>query len=899
MFAALGMALVVTYRSSGVLNFAIGAQALYASYTYALLRTGQLLNPIPIPGVPKSISVGGPMAAAPSMVITLAVSAALGVILYGLVFRPLRKQRAVAKAVASLGVMGVLTAIVTIQVGTQQLVVNSIYPQNAFTLGSIRFPADRLWLAVTIVLVALILAAVYRFTRFGLATKASSETEIGALVSGLSPESIAVSNWAIGGAVAGLAGILIGPLVPLVPGTYTLFIVPALAAAVVGRLYYLTPTVVAGLTLGAAESVCVYISSRYSSFPSGAASVIPLLMVLVVLIVHGRPLPTRGMLIPSTLGRAPRPHSFLLPIAVGVPIAVIALLLLQHGFRYALITSFIFAVLGLSSVVVTGYAGQVSLAQLALAGVAGFALSTLGHSWGIPFPIAPLVAALVATIAGVVVGLPALRIRGLFVAIVTLGFAVAIEAIWFQNNAIDGGSGGGVIPNPHLFGVDLGIGSGNGFPRVNFGLLCLVVLVIVAVAVGRLRVSRLGSAMLAVKANERSAAAAGINVVRIKLIGFAVGAFIAGISGCLMAYSTTNVSFQAFDALVGLLFFSTIYIAGITSVSGGLLSGMIASGGLVFVSIDRVVNIGNWYGLVVGIILVFVVIYNPEGSVGPLHSWLESRRERSLRGRPSEELADLAFNIESTQSKPAAAEPTVPVLVVSDLNVSYGGVKAVDGVSFTVPYGKIIGLIGPNGAGKTTLMDALGGFAPYQGSITLLSTELDHLRPHRRAGAGMGRTFQSIDLYEDLSVDENVQVGQHLAVDGGADDITLVLRTLGLLPLRERSVGELSQGQRQLVSIARAMAGQPDLLLLDEPAAGLDSTESAWLSSRLLAVRESGTTILLVDHDMGLVLGLCDEIHVLNFGRLIASGTPGEIRQDSAVISAYLGSTSAALESLS
>ena len=594
-FAALAMALVVTYRSSGVLNFGTGAQALYASYTYALLRTGRLL--LPIPGVP-TISVGGPMGFVPALIVTLAIQALLGVILYEAVFRPLRHQRAVAKAVASLGVMGLLTALVNLQVGAQQLLVAPIYPQNAFTIGSIRIPADRLWFAVTIVGVALLLGAIYRFTRFGLATRASAESEVGALVTGLSPENIALANWAISGTVAGLAGILIGPLVPLIPGSYTLFIVPALAAAVVGRLYSLTPAVVAGLLLGGLESVSVYLSSRYTWFPSGAGQVLPLVMVLAVLLFRGRPLPTRGQLIQPTLGKAPLPRRILLPVVVGVPIAVLMLVLLQQSFRDAFILSLILAVLGLSLVVVTGYVGQISLAQLALAGVAGFLLSTFAHTWGIPFPVAPLLAALAATVVGVVFGLPALRIRGLFVAIVTLVLAVAIEAVWFQNNSLDGSSGGEPIPDPRLFGLDLGIGSGIGFPRIGFGLLCLFVLVVAAVAVAHLRRSRLGSAMLAVRANERSAAAAGINVVRIKLIGFAIGAFIAGISGCLMAYMQTNVTFETFDALVGLLFFSTVFVAGITSVTGAILGGMGASGGLLFVSTNHVVNFGNWYGAV-------------------------------------------------------------------------------------------------------------------------------------------------------------------------------------------------------------------------------------------------------------------------------------------------------------
>ena len=578
-----------------------------------------------------------------------------------------------------------------------------------------------------------------------------------------------------------------------------------------------------------------------------------------------------------------------------------ALIFLRQSFRDALIISIILAVLGLSLVVVSGYVGQISLAQLALAGVAGFALSTIGHSWGVPFPLAPIMASLVATVVGVVVGLPALRIRGLFVAIVTLSFAVAIEAIWFQNNSIDGGSGGDPIPDPRIFGVDLGIGSGNQFPRIGFGLLCLVVLVIVAIGVARLRMSRLGSAMLAVRANERSAAAAGINVVRVKLIGFAIGAFIAGLSGCLMAYSTNNVTFDSFDALVGLLFFST-RLRGRHHLGGRRAAGRARCHRghplrphqpchqfrLLVRAPDRhrphpdrdlQPRRARWGRCTTG------SSDGASGSWPPVPRPLPPRRSRP-RPRP-----DPATPAVSDRPRPGATAG--PLLEIEGLSVHYGGVTAVDAVSFAVPEGQIIGLIGPNGAGKTTLMDALCGFTRYQGRVVLDGQALDGMPPHRRAGRGLGRTFQGIDLYEDLSVEENVVVGQHLAVGRGHDQLRAVLESLGLSRYRERNVGELSQGQRQLVSIARALAGEPRLLLLDEPAAGLDSTESAWLSERLRAVRDSGVTILLIDHDMSLVLSLCDQINVLNFGVLIASGPPAQIRRDPAVVDAYLGSTHA------
>jgi branched-subunit amino acid ABC-type transport system permease component len=252
-FAALAMALVVTYRSSGVLNFATGAQALYAAYTYALLRNGQLLQPIP--GLSPTINLGTNLGFWPALVLTLAIQAVLGALAYLLVFRPLRNHRPVAKAVASIGVMGLLTAVVAYQVGTQVVLVNPIFPQDHLHFLGIDISTDRLWLAATIIGVGIVLTVIFRFTRFGLATRAAAETEVGALVSGLSPDRIALLNWIMSFVVCGIAGVLIAPLVPLEPGTYSLFIVPALAAAVVGRFSSLGWAITTGLGIGALESL--------------------------------------------------------------------------------------------------------------------------------------------------------------------------------------------------------------------------------------------------------------------------------------------------------------------------------------------------------------------------------------------------------------------------------------------------------------------------------------------------------------------------------------------------------------------------------------------------------------------------------------------------------------------
>jgi ABC-type branched-subunit amino acid transport system ATPase component len=220
----------------------------------------------------------------------------------------------------------------------------------------------------------------------------------------------------------------------------------------------------------------------------------------------------------------------------------------------------------------------------------------------------------------------------------------------------------------------------------------------------------------------------------------------------------------------------------------------------------------------------------------------------------------------------------------------------------TVGEGAIVGLIGPNGAGKTTLIDAVSGFTAADGVVELEGRNLAGLRSHQRIRAGLGRTFQGIELYEDLSVAENVLVGETASRRGrarqlrsteAAPELDDVYELLGLDAVRDRPVGELSQGYRQLVSIARALAGRPRVVLLDEPAGGLDSTESQWLGERVQRVRASGVSVLLIDHDMSLVLGVCDSIHVVDVGRLIASGTPDEIKSDPAVAAAYLGTTHA------
>lgn len=893
-FAALAIALVLTYRSSGVVNFAAGTMALYTAYAYAWLREGKLL--LLLPGLPNSLNIGASLGFLPAALLSLVLAAVLGALLYLIVFRPLREAPQLARAVASLGVLVVVQGLMVIRVGDAPVSVTPIFPSRRWQWGSVILLSDRFYLALAVVGLTLALTALYRWTRFGLLTRAVAETQTGAIVSGVSPDRVALVNWMVSGVVAGAAGILIAPISPLTPDAYTLAVVPALAAAVIGGFELLVPAALAGIIIGMLQSEGTTLAAQHHWLPrTGSAELIPLLVIAGTLLLSRRAMPTRGGIVRQRLGRAPRPRSFLLPAIAGTAAGVLALGLTHGTWRGAVIGTLIAAIIALSYVVVTGYAGQVSLAQLTLAGVSAFALSGITQSWGVPFPFAPLLSALIATAVGIIVGLPALRLRGLTLGIVTLAFAYAIEALWFRNSQFVRPRGASVV-QPKLFGLSLGIGTGRAFPRIEFGLLCLAILVAVAWAVGRLRSSALGSAMLAVRANERAAAGIGVNVVRVKLVSFAIASFIAGIAGALFAYRQGVVTFGSFTAIGGLALLATAYLAGITSISGGILGGVLASSGVAYLALDRWAHLGRWFGVITGIGVIAILIRYPEGVAAAVHRHgSRLRRFKLPAGRRRSETAHRVpsqppVDVPAPAASSGAAAVPGATLAISNLTVRYGGVVALSHVSMQVESGQVVGLIGPNGAGKTSLIDAVTGFASSDGSIVLNGEHLEGLPAHARIHGGLARTFQSLELYDDLTVEENVSAAVFsTAHEDRHQQVATALERAGLGPLRDRYAGELSQGERQIVSIARAYVSKPKVLLLDEPAAGLDAADGRRLSERIREISAAGAAVLLVDHDIGLVLTACDYIYVLDFGVIVAQGDAPTIRSDRALAAAYLG----------
>ncbi len=631
--AAFGLGLVLTYQGSGVVNFAYGAMAMWSTYVYADLRTG--VYPFPIPGLPGRYHFNGDVGYRWAMVMSLGTAALIGLGAYVLVFRPLRRAPALAKVVASVGLLIVFIALVERRFAdTLTIRVPGILPREPVTItGNLTVPRDGLWLALIVVIVTAIMWTIYRYTRVGLATRAAAENEKGAVILGLSPDFLAGLNWMVATVVGSFIAILAAPMIQLSSSIFTFgFLIPALGAALIGKFRFFWPTVITGFLIGMVQSTFTKLQNDLSWFPKyGAREGLPFLVIIIAMVVLGERLPERGSADTWKLPKVPLAH--ITPVSMLFPVvaAVAGLLLLGPLWRGAIMTTVIASVLALALVVITGFGGQTSLAQIAFAGIAGFSLSKLAMHWHVPFPFAPILAALVATAFGVLLGLPALRVRGTNLAIITLAGGVAISEFVFKNPAYVGDSttGGAKIPNPKLDRWDFGLVLGSKSSRPIFGIFLVAVAFVLCIAVANIRRSSTGRKMLAIRSNERAAASIGISVASTKLLVFALSAFISGIGGCLVAYRFGTISDVSYGTIASLTALAFAYLGGITSVSGAITAGIVGTSGLAFFAGSRIYgSFGRWEAFIGGVLLIMTAIQNPEGIAGAFRAQAATARRK-------------------------------------------------------------------------------------------------------------------------------------------------------------------------------------------------------------------------------------------------------------------------------
>ncbi|MCW8384660.1 branched-chain amino acid ABC transporter permease/ATP-binding protein, partial [Streptomyces justiciae] len=878
-YVLIAQGIVLIYRGSGLVNFAQGGMALLAAQAYYSMRDED------IPGVV-------------AMVAALALVAVIGTAMQMLLLSRLQNASGLVRLMSTLGLMTLIQGLGNVWWGDYGKPVNHpIFSGEAVhVLGvdQLAVGKDRLYLLGIAIALTAVLAAVYHRTRFGIATSAVAENEQSARALGISPMAVGAANWALGSVLAGLAGIMLAPITGLSVSGLVFAVIPGLAAALVGQFSSFWLTLAGGLFLGVVESEL----TRYVSTP-GWASAAPFLLIIAVVMIRGRALPLRGEFLERQVrvGTGGLRPIWLVPL---VAIAWLLSYLLSSSWQMALCSSAITAIIGLSVVLITGYAGQLSLAQLCIAGVGALGAGQASKH-GLPFLASVFLGMAASALVGLVVALPALRCRGVNLAVVTIGMSLAFERLILGNSTFTGGATGLPMGSPSLLGIDLN------FTRhpERYTLMVTVAALLSAMVVSNIRRGRTGRRLLAVRSNERAAASNGVDVLGAKMYAFVVGAALAGLGGALADFQYPRVNLSEYSTVGSIIMVVNVVVGGVGFIMGGLNAGIGGSGGLLsqWLTYFRG-DIVTGLSAISGALVLLTLALKPDGLFAGsqrLGQRMSTRLRRSPRPKapPPPPLPKLL--------REAPPERFGAPLAVRNLKVRFGAVQAVEDVSFSIRPGEVVGLIGPNGAGKTTVIDAITGLVKAGGRVDLGDRPIHSLSVRGRALAGLARTFQSVELFNEMSVMDNIRTASDsrgwacylgdLVLPRPAPLPAVARAAIDDLELEAdltRSPEELPAGRRQLVGIARALAGGPRLLLLDEPASGLDDEETAELGRLIRHLADEWQLpVLLVEHDIQLVSSVSDRVVAMSLGAVVAEGTPQEVLAHPAVMSSYLGSSPA------
>jgi ABC-type branched-subunit amino acid transport system ATPase component/ABC-type branched-subunit amino acid transport system permease subunit len=949
-YAVFAAGLVLIYRASGVVNFAHGEIGAFSAAAFALLV----------------LDVGLPYPLA--LPVALAIGMGLAFLVERVVVRRLSNVPRLLITVATIGVAQLVFVLGQTLISIESSAPFPVPFDRELQIGPVQLLAPEF---AALLLIPAALVGLTRFlnhTPWGTAIRAAAENPEAARLGGIDVRRISTIVWVIAGLLAALTIIVYNPLRSPVPGAPVPAFGPALmlralAAALVGRMSSIPLTLAGGIAVGVVEALLL------ANLDLGTATAVLAAGVVVLVLLRGRDhrdgpaLATGTRPLPPAIAAHPLVRR--LPLIAGVGGTLLAaaapLVLRAPSQQAALSRVLVIALVALSLSVLTGWAGQLSLGQFAFTGLGALVTAALVVR-GMPFGIAIAYAVVASVAVALAVGQPALRVRGIYLAVTTLAFAVAADAWLFRHPGLVGDSGGVVtMPRATLGPLDLA-------DQRTFYWVTLAVLVVTALLLRHLRGTGIGRSLLAVRDNEASAAAFTVSPTHVKLLGFALSGAVAGLAGGLLGGLLVQIPTDGFGVAESLRVVSVAVVGGLGTVSGPLLGAALIEGVPILVDGGATLR-----ALMAGAGLLVVLLLFPGGLAAAATAlrdvivrrivgtaaWDAATRDDDPEDAlpedalpedalpedalpedalPEDALPEDALPADATLPVTAEPAPTLVTRAAEDaasgtlappppdledapvalaalhMRVRFGGLVAVDDVSITAARGEVVGLIGSNGAGKSTLMNAITGLVPAEGYVRVGDRDVTADPPHRRAAAGLGRAFQNAALFADLTVRETVGValearqGTSLVPSllslppsrrlerwraSAADD---VIDLLGLGRYAPARIRDLSTGTRRIVELACLLATGSRVLLLDEPTAGVAQREAEVFGPLIRRIRhELGATIVIIEHDLPMMLAISDRVYAMAAGAVIAEGAPADVRDDPAVVAAYLGTDERAI----